>query len=147
MIAQMVRLFGFAVSIAVTGCAGLRPKALNVSMKSFNEIPASEELGPIAILPIREEVRYSLEFRSYIAVVEDALRRRGVTVVALLEHPRLVGFLDTGIDNGQPVVSMYAIPRDGRRGLAQANCTRMRRRKPYSQDSVCNPYWTLHYCP
>ena len=109
--------------VAMSGCAGLRPKAIQVSMKAFSEIPAGEELGPVAILPAREEVRDSLEFHSYVAVVEESLRRRGVTVVAFSEHPRLVGFLDTGIDNGQPVVSTYAIPRFGQTGVASSTTT------------------------
>jgi hypothetical protein len=115
-----MRLFVFVVTIyLLAGCAGHRISG---------EVTAFHELSPspgetIAVLPWRQQKKDSLEFKSYATVVEQQLSAKGYSVVPLDSKPALVAFLDYGIDDGQQVMSSYAIPHYGVTGYGSSYTT------------------------
>lgn len=110
-----------AATIAIAGCATPQIEA-NVS--TFHEISPNDHSDKrIAVVPWREEMKNSLEFKNYAALLESRLREKGFTVVSLFEGPELIGFLDFGIDSGREVISTYSVPHWGVTGYSSAYTT------------------------
>jgi hypothetical protein len=95
--------------VGLSGCASF----IEANVSAFQDLGPSDQRARIAVAPWREQMKDSLEFRTYAAQVEARLRAKGFNVVPLSARPELVAFLDFGIDDGRQVAQSYAIPQYG----------------------------------
>jgi hypothetical protein len=93
---------------------------IDANVASFSELSAGNSPEPIVILPWRQQMKDSLEFKTYAREMERRLVVRGFRVVSIDDRPQLVGFFDFGIDSGREVLSSYAIPQWGVTGYSGA---------------------------
>jgi len=106
------------VLLTLSGCTSIR-----TSVTAFSVLGPSDTRQRIAVLPWRERMKDSLEFKTYVTQVETHLRAKGFTVVSLQERPELIAFLDFGIDDGTQVAEAYTIPQYGVTGYSSAFTT------------------------
>ena len=103
---------------ALSGCSFIR-----VNVSAFQELTPQDRTARIGVAAWREQMKDSLEFRTYAARVETHLRTKGFNVVPLKERPELIAFLDFGIDDGREVAESYVVPQYGVTGYSSSFTT------------------------
>jgi hypothetical protein len=93
-----------AVALLLTGCGGfVRTNAITFHGDS------SEERGAIAVLPLDEQQKESLSFKSVSEYVLKKLAEKGYTPTRNRDEAKFLAFISYGIDNGKTTVSSVPI--------------------------------------
>lgn len=119
-----MRMCSFAycvvLSILMQGCAG--GAAVRSSIESYSSLPQTGQGKTIAILPTKNELLGTLEFKANSSKLAQRFTAKGFGVVdAQTTKPDYVAFFAYGIDDGKLVQNTFAIPEWGVTGYSGAN--------------------------
>lgn len=112
----ITRLLALACAAALAGCAAhVRTNA------TYFHGPGVSDRGTIAVMPMDDQQKNSLEFRAVADAVGRKLAQNGYTVIADPVAAKYVYFVTYGIDNGRTVSG--AVPLYGQTGGGTAYTT------------------------
>ena len=109
-------LFGMA------GCATMG-NYIESDVTVYHEVEPNVTPMTFAVLPWREELADSLQFRSFARIAEQALIAQGHQVASDPSQANYFLFLNYGIDDGTLVTSTYSIPQFGVTGYSGSTTT------------------------
>jgi hypothetical protein len=109
-------------SLLLSGCAGFGP-GIQTSYTAFHSISQNVDELTVAVMPWRSDLNDSLEFKTYVTLIESKLVATKIKLAVPNTQPTHVLFFDYGIDDGRIVTSNYLVPQFGITGTSSAQTT------------------------
>lgn len=102
-----------AAGLVVGSCARL-PATVEIesNVETYSEFPVVDG-ATVAVVPLREELRPSLQFKAMADHLEERLAAEGLRVVEAEEDADYIAVFDYAIDDGRELSEAYAVPRFG----------------------------------
>lgn len=99
--------------IAAAACTGTRPNTeIRSSVESYSEISAIDG-ATVAVVPGRDDLEGSLQFKAMAALLEQRLATLGLSVVPAEAGADYLAVFDYAIDDGEAVSRTDTVPRYG----------------------------------